>query len=76
MLARTRRLAKNNATKDGGKQKPKKKKGYATTTCPTCGVALQSAGMLPQVRTPVPRSKREKYTLGCPKCGHNRKCHP
>lgn len=66
MQARTYRLAKKKASKDGGKTKPKRRAGYSTVACPIHGTK-SGTNNIAEVRCSIPRNKREKYS-GCPRC--------
>ena len=61
------------ASKDGGGNPSKKRKQFATTTCPHHGREVKGMGVgaeFKQVRCERPKTKHEKYTLGCPLCGY------
>jgi hypothetical protein len=60
----TRKQQKRKGSNGGGKQM-KIRATYATVTDLRFGIAPQP-GMLPQVRVPIPRTRREKYLLGSP----------
>ncbi len=62
----TRRRVKRRGNRDGGGKQMKRRSVFATVTDMMYGGSPQP-GTLPQLRVPVPRTKREKYMLGSPK---------
>ena len=49
-------------SRDGGGKQLKRRKVFATVTDMQHGIHAKGAGLLPQVRVPVPATKREKYS--------------
>lgn len=65
--SRYRRKQKGVGGRDGGGKQMKVRSTFATVTDMERGAKPPPPGMLPQMRCPIPRTRREKYLLGAPK---------
>ena len=64
----SKRRIKKRGSRDGGGKQLKRRSVYATVHCEQHGIQPLVGNNMRELRCTVPRTRAQKYHLGCPKC--------